>query len=217
MPDDPKRKDLNRFCTGEINTDELALLYPSCACESASSPAGSFGHVLNQERVRFFLLSRSDVDGKREPAKLASRPFRPTQLKKAERDGVSVCRLTHASRAELELTAEMLHGLMVGQYAEYGGILGVVDFPVSAVRVCPGEHSPLCVFETPLDPIPAGGFRRPSHADLVNSKVGMTEEEKLKNRAIIHNQIVAQGTQTRSEQVTDSDVARYLPAILRRA
>ena len=212
MTAEEKRKLIEEFSAGCLTVEELAEATPGCACESAALVAGSYGPVSDAETLRFFLTSRSDVDVKK-ASQLKNRPFKVTSLKKAYTVGLSVCRLTHATCEELEYTAGKLHDIQSENHGEYGGVVGVVDFPVKAVRRCPEPIAPMCVLETPLDANPEGGFCRPSHADVVNSKSGMTEEEKKSSREIIYNSICELGVQTRSENVADCDLHRFLPEV----
>lgn len=107
----------------------------------------------------------------------------------------------------------MLFEFQVSRDPQFGGILGVYDFPASAVRHIGQETDahPLCMVETPLDLDRIGNFERPSHADIVNSKAGMTDEERKASRETIYNQIKLLGSQLHSEQVTDVDLVRFIP------
>jgi len=205
-----KREALDNFSRGCVDVEGLANAHPGCACESAATVVGGHGQIGNNEILRFFLTSRSDIDGKK-ASRLAERRFRARSLTKAYTQGLSVCRLSYACRCELNYTAKILHEIMIEKDGKFGGILGVVDFPAAAVRQCPAETVPMCVHETPLDPNPNGGFFRPSHADIVNSQVGMTDEEKKKSREIVFNQIHEQKIQKKSEDITDCDLCIFLP------
>jgi hypothetical protein len=211
------REYLNLFCdaNSEVGVEEVAIKFPGCACESAYSPVGSHGPVANHELLRYFLASTSDIDASK-PTHRKKRAFRVQSLGRAYKNGLSVCRLDYSDRSELELTAKMLYDHQVGQTGEFGGILGVVDFPASAVR-CTLDGSdaiPLCVLETPLDQNGADGFDRPSHADLVNSQANLTDEDRIASRSIIYNQIKAQGNQTDPEFVTDCNLVQFLPSLI---
>jgi len=145
------RNALDEFSTGDLDVEGLAAAHPDCACEAAAPVTGSHGPVTGDETLRFFLASRSDVDGKR-ASQLKSRPFKVASLKKAYSVGLSVCRLSRTNRRELEHTAHLLHEIQSAKDGEYGGVLGVVDFPVEAVRQCPNPAAAMCVLETPSDP-----------------------------------------------------------------
>lgn len=213
---DDKRTSLDAFCAEEITVDELAVRHPDCACESAPSTEGSHGPVADDEQLRLFLTSRSDINAKK-PSHLEKRTFNATSLKKAYTNGLSTYRLKFASSAELESSAEILYTGKLETDPEYGGILAVMDFPVAAVRQCPGPSPAMCVLETPLDLVSAGKFLRPSHCDVVNSTPIPTDEERLAARRTIFNQIMAAGQKTRAEDVTDCDLVQFLPKVARKS
>lgn len=214
MSAEQKRELIEEFSAGRLTVEDLAEAMPECACEGAAPVEGSPGPVSDDETLRFFLTSRSDVDGKRE-SQLKKRPFKAAALKKAYTVGLSVSRLEHASREELEYTAGLLHGIQVEKSGEYGGVVGVVDFTAKAVRQGSEPSVPMCVLETPLDKNLEGGLSRPSHADVVNSKAGMTEEEKKSSREIIYNAICQIAAKVRSEDVADCNLLEFLPGILK--
>jgi hypothetical protein len=204
---------LDQFSESAIDVDQLAAAAPNCACEAASSPEFGCGQVEDGEQVRFFICSRSDVDLKNKPKLVHTRPFTTASLKKAYKDGLSVCRLNHATRPELNYTANMLFEIHVRKDAQYGGVLGVLDFSVDLVRRPPGNIDRMCVLETPEDPKPDGGFFRPSHADVVFSISGLDAVRQKENRDIFHNVLVKSGIQKRSEDVSDCDIIDFLPKV----
>lgn len=206
-----KRKSLESFLSQEISVDELAVRHPDCGCEDAASEAGSPGPVASDEILRLFLTSRSDIDAKKKN-QLSNRKFRATSLQKAYTNGLSTYRLSHATSDELELSAKILYDDKIVDEPEYGGILGVMDFPVSAVRVCPEAHSAMCVLETPLNRVDPISFLRPSHCDVVNSRPFTDPEDRVAVRRTIFNQINEQGQQTPAENVKDCDLAQFIPA-----
>ena len=215
MSAEARRADLDLFCEEEIDVEELAARNPQCGCEAASSPKGSPGPVADEEVVRLFLTSPSDIEGKRR-AQRERRPFKAKSLQKVFTKGLSVVRLPHATRDELEYSASILHGYQSDRDPEYGGLLCVVDFPVTAVRECPNDLALMCVFETPLEAEEDGSFKRPSHADVAHSANGLPDEEKKAKREIIYNRIIEQGDQRKAENVTDCDLAQFLPEIVKR-
>lgn len=204
------RNSLDRFCAQELDVEELAAAYPSCACEKAESPAGSPGRVMPEEALRLFLTSPSHLKVKK-PADLNKRKFRATDLKRAYKGGLSVVRLRHASKEELIYTAAKLHEIQVNAAGDTGGLVGAVDFPVEAIRVCTAPYVPMCAHETPLDYTDGIGYLRPSHCDVVNSKSGMSDEEKKASRDLIYNQIVAQGAIKDIEDITEFDMSDFVP------
>ena len=214
MSADIRRSDLEAFSAEEFGVEELARRHPVCACESAKSPDGSPGPVQAGEIIRLFLTSRSDIDGKR-AALREKRPFKASSLQKAYTKGLSVVRLAHADRAELEYAASILHDFQFENSKDYGGVLAVVDFPVEAVRICEDPIARMCVLETPLKRDANGKFVRPSHADVAYSQSGISEEMKKAKRDIIYNQIVTQGQQLNVEDVTGCDLAQFLPHVIK--
>jgi hypothetical protein len=204
------RDHLDRFCAEEINVEELAEAYPSCACEQAVSPIDSPGKVKPEEVLRLLLTSPSHLKVKKS-ADLNKRKFRVVDLARAYKVGLSVVRLSHASKKELIYTAEKLHKIQMNARGDEGGLVGAVDFPVEAVRTCIAPHVPLCVYETPLDYTNASGYLRRSHGDVVNSMTGMSDEEQKATREVIYNQIKEHGTVLNIEDVIDFDMLGFIP------
>lgn len=99
----------------------------------------------------------------------------------------------------------------------HGGIMGVMDFPVAAVRHSDGDHPAMCVLETPLDRLKTGEFQRPSHCDVVNSVPKSEDVDELAARRIIYNQILEQGKLTNAEHVEDADLEQFLPRAVKDA
>ncbi len=207
------RQSLNDFCDEKIKVEELAARHPTCECEMAVSPDHGHGPVKDCEVVRLFLTSTSDINGARS-SQLKLRPFKAKSLQKAYTKGLSTYRLKYASATELENSAKLLYDYQIGRNNKFGGVLGVVDFPVYAVRYCPEPHAPMCVFETPLGQNTNGIFDRPSHSDIVNSKADLTDEEQKIHREIVFNLIKQYGKQTNSEDVSDCNLKSLLPNIL---
>jgi hypothetical protein len=212
------REILVRFVAQEINVDQLATIAPECICETAEALDGGHGPVGNDERLRLFLVSRSDIDLKASEEKLvaliAARPFKAMSLAKAYKTGLSVCRLDHADRDELNYTAELLHSNQTANNSDYGGLVAVVDFPVRVVRSAPKGGVPMCVLDTPLEPVGSAYFKRPSHADVVCASSGLSEEDRLSARSILYNSIQSECTKTNVENLLDADLAQFLPAVI---
>ena len=213
MCDVVRRSDLDSFCKGEIDVEELARRHPNCGCEEATSSKGSPGPVQLDENVRLFLTSRSDIEGKRK-AQREKRPFRALSLQKAFSNGLSVVRLWYADRDELEYTASLLHAFQSKRDSKHGGVLAVVDFPVKAVRDCADPEARMCVFETPLEKNGQASFKRPSHADVAHSLGGLPDHSKKAKRDIIYNQIIEHGIQKNAEDVEGCNLAQFLPRIV---
>jgi len=214
MSAEARRAELDLFCEQEIDAEALAARNPHCACECAKSPSGSPGPVQNEEIVRLFLASPSDIEGKRRVQR-EKRPFRAKSLQRAFTRGLSVVRLAHASSKELEYSASLLHTHQSGRDSKHGGLLSVVDFPVAAVRMCVDRFGSMCVFETPAEAQGNGSFKRPSHADIANSVNGLAEEAKKAKREVIYNRIIEQGNQLRVEDVDGCNLAQFLPEIVK--
>lgn len=196
---------------GDQWASKLASKYPECACESATSPSGSSGPVDDNETLRFFVLSRSDVDVKRK------KKFRPSSLSRMFKTGLSVCRKSVASDHELHLTAGLLFELMQKQYSENGGIVGVLDFRCSVVRHLRHEDGGrlVCVLETPLDALEDGGYARPSHADVVYGREHCEDEQAM--RVKLFNAITISGEQPFKglKEADDGQLAKFLPIALK--
>ncbi len=208
------RADLDRFCDQELDVEDLALKNPKCACEGAQSPSGSPGPVKNAERVRLFLVSTSDIRGQQRVQR-EQRPFKVQSLKRALTTGLSVVRLSQASAEEIEYSASLLYDFQSERDPEHGGLLSAIDFPVSIVRMEINDLGSMCVFETPCEPQEDGSFRRPSHADIVNSVHGMVEEAKKVKLEILRNRIQKHGNQRHVEDMTDCNLVPFLPKIVK--
>ncbi|MEM8541738.1 MAG: hypothetical protein AAGF25_12360 [Pseudomonadota bacterium] len=122
-----------------------------------------------------------------------------------------------ATNDEVHYTAAMLSKIMKSMYGEYGGIVGVLDFRCSVVRHLEHEDGGrlACVLETPLDAIECGGYRRPSHADIVYAREHCQDEQAT--RVKIFNAIAIAGNQpfTRLEDVDGGQLSEYLPDALK--
>ncbi|MCY4153451.1 MAG: hypothetical protein OXE94_14625 [Aestuariivita sp.] len=129
--------------------------------------------------------------------------------------GLSAVRLSHASVEEIEYSASLLYDFQAERDPEHGGLLSVIDFPVSVVRMEIDHLGAMCVFETPCEPRDDGSFRRPSHADIVNSVHGLVEEAKKVKLEILHNRIQKHGNQHHVEDVTDCNLVPFLPKIVK--
>jgi len=210
MSDEEMRGALDQFCSHELTVESLAGKFPACKCEQAKSPEGSPGPVECDELLRLFLTSPTHLRIK-SAADLNKRAFRAADLKRAYSVGLSVCRLRHASKDELEYTARNLYKIQTANNGELGGLVGAVDFPAAAVRSCPDDFVPLCAHETPLDSKPDGGFFRPSHSDVVNSLSGMTPEEQKASRDIIYNQVIQKGSVKKAADVADFKLTDFIP------
>lgn len=202
-----KREYLDYWSTERQHVDQLANRYPGCSCEDAATAEGGHGPVDDTEILRYFVMSRFDQDLAK-----GKRSWRPAVLSKIFKKGLSVCRLNRATREEVEYTASILHENAVQKDLEHGGVVAVLDFPCSAVRALREEGERLCcVVDTPLDPLPGGGFRRPSHADVVHSGVITDDQQKILMRLKIYNGINAEQNTTPAPDVKDCDLSPFIP------
>ena len=204
------RDTLDLFSARQIDAEDLSKKYPACACEKATSPKGSPGPIDDQEWVRLFLLSPTHLSLKK-PSDLNKTMFRVRHLKNAYGRGLSICRLEHARKSEMEYTACSLSRIQKKSNNNAGGVIGVVDFPIRSIRKCPNGCTHLCAYETPLEFDNEGNYLKPSHGDLVNSKSGMSDVDKNASRRVLFNQIISCGEVKKPEQIDDFDVSPYLP------
>ncbi len=199
-----KREFLNRW---ELNpcVYELSEAYPDCGCESASQVDGGFGPVLGHEVLRYFVTSRSDHDLKKPKKK-----FSPAIFKRAFQKGMSTYRLEHCTKNEIQAAAKIVFDNQVRNWGEFGGIYGVVEFSAEAVRINEESGARIaCVLDTPITP------DRMSHADVVysSSKLDPKDENSLKH--ILFNQIGGMSSLKEVKNMTEGDLAEFLPAVLK--
>lgn len=214
-----ERRLLIDFVAGKVDVEGLATIAPNCRCEAAAPVLGGHGRVRDEEVLRMFLVSRSDIDLNVAPERLKNlvrnRPFKAHSLKRAYKDGMSVYRMHHASPKEIEYAARILFDIAVKSSGEHGGVLGIIDFPAASVRYPQAGGTPMCVLDTPEDLEPSGVYLRPSHADVVNSQSGMSADQLSAARSLLYNQIVRVGQKINAEAVADCDLSPFLPARLR--
>lgn len=184
------------------SASDMAAAHPSCACEAATPTNGGFGPVADCEIIRYFVVSRSDLDLKRAPNKgITSAIFN-----RAFNKGVSTARLQYASRDELNSTASILYEIQVEEAAEYGGIMGVLDFRAAAVRrVANFDFQLCCVLDTPLE-------GRSSHADVVISIGDVDPETKKGIKLALFNAVGGASAFKRGHEVADCDIHELRPS-----
>lgn len=214
---DPKREALDKFSRGETSLSQLNEEFPNCACEDAASRPGGFGPVDNEEVLRWFLTSPSQIDARNDNER-KKRPFKAAHLKRAYKDGLSTNRASKYSREEIERAASILYTDQAGR-GPHGGILAVVDFPAFSVRRIESEEgaiTPFCVLETPADEDQErpGVYLRPSHADVVAAEI-ISPEDQISHRSIVYNNILRHGRVIPVENVTDCDLIQFLPMAMR--
>lgn len=209
-PSEEMRDYLNDWPNGKNSVDVLADKYPNCACENAAVPPGGHGPVQSDETLRFFIPSRTTFDAKY-PAKTKS-TFNPTKLSRLFSEGLSLCRVIHASEQEVFNTAKNLHAVHFKSDNNFGGLMGVVDFvfeKILALKDCDDVRY-ACVIETPIgEPTEPIGFK-PSHADMVASRPNC---DKQVVRSLVFNAI-KEDTESGFQCITEVDggkLAEFLP------
>lgn len=218
MSEDEKRRCLDAFSDGQIDVNELSQSYPDCGCENASSPQGSFGPVGDEEMLWYFITSVDPVDYKK-PARVASWNLKPRLLRRVFRDGLSAYRLKFADAEELEQAAKMLFDHSTNSERtdadKHGGVVGILSFRSDVIRQRTEDLIGCCVLETPLDPLGQGKFRRPSHCDVV-AREPLLDSVAVNNcQSALFNHLIANATETRSEDVTACNLFQYLPVSYR--
>lgn len=182
----------------------MATSFPLCGCESADAAPRGFGPIKDEERLRYFAVSRSDIDLKRSPKKSIT----PSIFKRCFKSGMSTCRLAYASRAELNFSAQILHEHQLKENGEFGGVLGVVDFTAGDVRRPEGTVEQVCcVVDTPLS-------QRTAHADVVSSKIVDEPEAQTSLRLLLFNAIGGAKAFVPVAEVKDCDLLAFKPAAL---
>ena len=197
---DKKRVYLDNW-TGPNKVTQINHDYPNCACESASDSPIGFGKVVNSEKLRYLACSTSDIKQK------SVCNFRITHaiFKRIFTSGVSVVRINHTSRKELNLTAKILYNYHNAKSGEAGGVVGVVDFSAKQVRVLDRYSNQICcVFETPLS-------ERPSHADIICNQNNLSNFEKNGLMIDLFNQIGGENTFKIFQKINDFDISDYIP------
>ena len=126
--------------------------------------------VADNEVLRYFDLSRSDVDLKdkweiRVTPKIFSRIFK---------SGVFTIRLNYTTPEELRTVTEISHEEMSSNSECYGGVLGVVDFIAKDVHNLPNKNGKVCcVLDKPNE-------ENLAHADVVCSFVKSCPDTRTK-------------------------------------
>ena len=197
---DEMRKFLDHWAI-DGTVQEITTNYPDCICESASSSKTGHGPVINSEKLRYLVTSRSDIDYKREPKK----PVSSKIFKRMFKDGMSVIRLDFASRMEINETAKNLHEYHTDKSGEYGGIIGVVDFVAKCIRFPDGGNLQCCcVLETPL-------LGKESHADVIHKTGNLVGNVQQNFRNKLFNSIGGLKAFKSAENVKDCDISDLIP------
>lgn len=200
-----KRKFLDNWAASDGHVDVVAEAYPKCSCEDAAPCDSGHGPIADDETLRYFVTSRSDVNLKAKKKKISSAIFA-----RIFKHGVSVVRVDKAQESEVETTAEIQHKNQAEQWGEYGGVIGVVDFKASKVRRNFDDGSRLCcVLDTPIKP------DRLAHADLVSSAANLEPEHQKSVKLILFNQIQGINSFVPSADLRDCNLIRFLPDIVK--
>ncbi len=171
----------------------------------ASAAEAGHGHVSNDEPLRYFVASRSEIDMKRKP----KGSITPSMFRRAFLKGMSVVRLDRASAEELFNSAKILYDYQVAQDPRYGGIVGVVDFKAETVRWAESDGDRLCcVLDTPLE-------NRLAHADVVHHRGAVDAETERSLKSVLFNQIGGARAFRSTATLDDSDLKSLLPACLK--
>lgn len=202
---DAKRKFLSDWLDSGDTVYVISEAYPNCTCETAAAADGGFGEVRDQEFLRLFIVSRTNFDLKSKKPKA-----KPSLVEKAFRDGVSVYRVDHATATELEFSAQLIYKGAVKSDPDYGGIVGVCDFCCASVRkIAEIKPRDFCVLETPLDPVLEGGYKRPSHADIVHAGPALDDKTRLALRMVLFNTLYSPDSFKNALSIRDCDLSRF--------
>ncbi len=120
---DKKREYLDNW-TGPNKVTQINIDYPNCACETATDSPNGFGRVIDSEILRYFACSTSDINQKT----VSNFRISHAIFKRIFTSGVSVVRINHSTKKELNLTAEILYNYHSAKSRDAGGVVGVVDF-----------------------------------------------------------------------------------------
>ena len=204
-----KRAYLDRWASEDHHGDAegMAREHPWCACEGASSTENGHGPILDDERLRCFVVSWIDVD----LSKGSQKRLNSSVVSNIFKKGKSAVRIDKADAAEKVLTASIIHKKLAAQKPQFGGVLGVIDFTAERVRYFENGERACCVFDTPYHPY------RPSHVDLVFAAGQKPQDEEVarKVREEIFNRMGGAGAFVHSAEVADCDLSQFLPEIIK--
>ncbi len=195
-----KRIYLNWWCeNGSLS--EISRDYPDCVCETAKPVECGFGQVRDEEKLRYFASSTSDINYKKQPNKeIGSEIFSRIFV-----SGVSVVRLDFAERSELNLTAQILYNFQVERNPSHGGIVGVVDFQAKEVRFPINlQLQTCCVLDTPIQ-------ERMSHADIISNSNEIDKSKQNQIKRHLFNSIGGKNAFKLSQDVSDTDLSQMVP------
>ena len=197
---DKKRVYLDNW-TGPNKVTQINIDYPNCACESATGSPDGFGQVIDFEVLRYIVCSTSDVKQKT----ISNFRISHAIFKRIFTSGVSVVRINHASKPELNLTAEILYKFHNKKSGDSGGVVGTVEFTTKKIRMLTQNNTQICcVFETPM-------HERPSHADIICNKNNLSNIEKNALMINLFNQIGGESAFKRFHEIQDFDIIDFVP------
>ena len=111
----------------------------------------------------------------------------------------------HASRNELNETAEILYNYHSQKSGDKGGIVGVIDFKANEIRFPDQSNDQLCcVLDTPIG-------RRHAHADIICNQNGLSEIEKNDLMKKLYNNIGGNEAFKKFTSVTDFEINNFVP------
>ena len=176
--DDKKRKYLDNW-SGTDKVIKINLDYPNCACETATATQTGFGYIFDTEVLRYMVCSTSDV----RQNTVSKFRITPKIFGRIFTKGVSIVRMHHTTKRELNHTAEILFNIHQKQSGEKGGVVGIVDFVAKDVRYPLGDNvRKCCVLDTPQED-------RPTHSDIICSINSLSDIEKNELMSEMFNKI----------------------------
>jgi hypothetical protein len=164
----------------------ISTLPSECACEGASSPPRSVGQVHDEENLAYFVTSTYSIDLTRK-----KRDIPPKSLKNVFDKGLSTVRVNRCDDDEIKYAAQMVTKYWKEKEPFFGGLVSIILVSCSSIRHNSTQRL-FCVYETPCDPAPDGGFHRPSHADILSAEI-VEGDEKVARLGVLYNRLVLQG------------------------
>lgn len=185
----------------------ISTLPSECACEGASSPPRSAGQVHDEENLAYFVTSTYSIDLKKK-----NRDIPPKKLKNVFDKGLSTVRINRCSENELKYAAQIVTKYWKEKEPFFGGLVSIILISCSSIR-CSSEQRIFCVYETPCDPAPDGGFHRPSHADILSAEI-VEGDERVARLGMLHNRLVLQGDLQSVFEFADGMLSENAPQAL---
>ena len=183
------------------NLKEISSDFSNCSCESAEPVSGEFGQVKNNEQLRYFVTSTSDINYKKQPNK----EIGPEIFSRIFARGMSVVRLNFAERQELNQTAQILFDFQIERNPDHGGIVGVVDFQTIDVRFPKNLHDQVCcVLDTHIQ-------EEMSHADIISNINETDKFKQIQIKRYLFDCIGGKNIFKPSHKVSDCDLSQMAP------